>query len=229
MQDEKNTSANIGERINAFIQRNRKGIFTIGGILIALFVGLVVFLSLQDVFQKRAISEMEELNKRFEDLRLSIADEPYSSDIQALLADLNTFTEKRGFAGSGFAKSKALSIIAQIYSDRKEWSLAEEAWIKTSEAGNKTYLGPLSLFNAAAAAEEQGKYEQAIEYLEKCIAHPFEFPSAPRAQFSIGRLYEKMNNYPAAIEAYRMVIVNWQDIPVWQLLARSAIINIEVR
>lgn len=87
----------------------------------------------------------------------------------------------------------------------------------------------MALFNAAVAAEEQGKYEEAIGYLQKCVNHPFEFPSAPRAQFNIGRLYEKTGDNVSAVEAYRAVMINWPDMPVWQHFARTAIIAIEVK
>ena len=215
---------NIGDKISNFVRQNRKGIFIITGIIVFLFVGLVVFISTQDVFRKKAISAVEELEKRFEDIRFLLNDENYSGDIDVLLSDTQSFTGKN----SGYAGSKAWTIIAQIYYSREEWQAAEEAWINASKAGAKTYLGPISLFNAAAAAEEQGKLELAIEYLEKSISHSFEFPAAPRAQFSIGRLYEKLNNFPAAVEAFRAILINWPDVPVWQNLARSRIVGIEV-
>lgn len=222
MQNDNKT--NIADKINDFIRKNRKGIFIVTGVVVFLFAGLVIFLSLQDVFRKRAISEVEELNRRFEDLRYNIGND-YTGDMETLLADLNAFAKNR----SGFAGSRAWSIIAQIHYGREELPLAEEAWLNAARTGDKTYLAPMALFNAAAVVEEQGKIEQAIELLEKCVSHSFEFPAAPRAQFSIGRLYEKLNNYPAAVEAYRAVFINWPDITIWQNLARSRITAIDLR
>jgi len=216
---------NLGDKINNFVQRNRKGILISVSAVFILIAGLVVFLSLQDVFNKKAIGEVEELSRRFNDIRYLTGDDQNASDVDALLADLNTFAKnKKGIAGS-----RAWSMIAQIHSDKKDWQQAESAWLNAAKTGDKTYLAPISLFNAAVAAEEQGKLEQAVQLLEQSVAHPFEFPAAPRAQFSIGRLYEQMNNYPAAVEAYRAVLINWQDTPVWQNLARSRIAAIEIR
>jgi len=224
MQNE-NEKLNLADKINDFVQRNRKIIFIITGAVFIFLAGLIVFISLQDVFNKRAISEIEELSRRFDDLRYMSLDDHYSSDMQTLLSDLNDFAKKR----KGYAGSKAWSIIGFIHSDKKEWQYAESAWLNAAKTGDKTYLGPLSLFNAAAAAEEQGKYNEAIDLLKKSVEHKFEFPAAPRAQFSIGRLYEKLNNYSAAIEAYRVILINWQDMPVWQHLARSRITELEIR
>ena len=219
------SSISIGEKITNFIQKNRKGIFITTGIIIFLFAGFITFIGLQDVFRKKAIIEVEELDSRFSDVQFYLQDDNYRVEINTLLSDAAEFAKKT----SGYAGSKAWTIAAQIYSGREEWKQAEDAWISASKKGAKTYLGPISLFNAAVAAEEQGKYELAIEYLESCVAHQFEFPAAPRAQFSIGRLYEQLNNNAAAVEAYRAILINWQDIPIWQHLARSRITAIEVK
>jgi tetratricopeptide (TPR) repeat protein len=215
---------NAIERLNNFGKKNRKRLFILFGVIFFLFAGFILYISSQDVFRKKAISEVEELEKRFENLRFLLSDESYSNDVSVLLSDTQNIAHKN----SGYTGSKAWTIIAQIYYNRKEWKLSEDAWINASKAGVKTYLGPISLFNAAAAAEEQGKLELAVEYLEKSVSHKFEFPEAPHAQFSIGRLYEKLNNFPKAIDAYRNVLINWPDTPVWQNLARSRIIMLEV-
>jgi tetratricopeptide (TPR) repeat protein len=224
MQNE-NRKTDIGEKLIEFIEKYRKAILVSIGILVVLFFGLVIFISLHGVFQKKAITEVEELSARFDELRFSMEDESKTADITILLADLEIFVKNKG----GYPGSKAWSMIAQIYSGRKDWQNAKDAWLSATKTGNKTYLAPISLFNAAVAAEEQGNIDEAIELLEKCISHPFEFPAAPRAQFAIGRLYEKQDNYPAAIEAYRTVLANWQDVPVWQQLARSRITAITIR
>ena len=226
MQDKKVKETNdSGDKINDFIRKNRKGIFIILGALCIMFAGIIVYITWLDAYRKNSIAEVEELSSRFNDLSFSINDENYKDEVDALLADLEAFADKNRELAAG----RAYSYIARIYSGREEWSLCEEAWIKAANAGTKTYLGPIALFNVAVAAEEQGKIEQAIEYLQKSIDHPFEFPAAPRAQFNMGRLYEKNGDNQAAIEAYRAVLINWPEIPVWQHFARNAIIAIEVQ
>jgi len=228
---------NAGEKIIYFIQKNRKIIFISLGIIVVLFAGLIAFIYLSDNANKKDIAEVEELNSRFSEIFPQAAgfyeEQDYSTvETDILLADLITFSEKRALFGGGsrgFAGSRAWSLIAQIYSGRKNWPDAEEAWLKAARIGAKTYLGPIALFNAAAAAEEQGRLEQAIEYLQNCLSHSFEFSSAPRAQFSIGRIYEKLGDNLAAVEAYRNVLINWPNIPVFSNLARTRIIAIEVR
>jgi tetratricopeptide (TPR) repeat protein len=215
----------MADKISDFIQRNRKAIFTITGTIVILFAGFIIYLSASDFLNKKYIAEVEELSRRYDELRYYLRDASFASDIETLVSDSKKFAANK----RGFPAGKAWSIAANIYSGREEWQQCEDAWQKAAAAGDKTYLGPIALFNAAAAAQEQGKYEQAIEYLKKCVEHKFEFPSAPRAQFSIGSLYERLGNNTAALDAYRAVIINWPDLPVWQQLARSRITAIEIR
>ena len=215
----------LADVINNFIQRNRKIIISVVIIMAIMFTGTIVFLSVRDSVNKKAISEIEELSRNYESLKFIVNEEEYFDDINTLLADLHTFANKT----SGYAGAKAWSIIAHIQAARKLWQQAEEAFVNAARVGSKTYLAPISLFNAAAAAEEQGKLEQAIELLQQSLEQRFEFPAAPRAQFSIGRLNEELGNFQAAIESYRAVQINWPEMPTWQQLARSRITAIEIR
>ena len=217
------TQTNTGNKISDFVQRNRKFIFTITGVIVFLFLGLIVYVSVSDHLQKKAIAEVEELNQRFVELRLVVPDQYYADDVDELLADLNEFVKNR----KGFAGSRAWTYIAQLHAGREEWQQAEEAWYNAARTGFKTYLAPVAFFNAAAAAEEQGDYARAIEHLENCVSHTFAFPAAPRAQFAIGRLNEQLENYQDAIEAYRVILISWPTIDVWVNLAHSRIAAIE--
>ena len=220
MQNEKQSAS---EKINEFVKNNRKAIFIAIGVILVLFIGLIAYLSITDSLNKKAITALDELNGKFDDLSLNNEDDYNTPEVESLLAEFKTFAEKT----NGFAGSKAWAVIGQIYSSRKDWSNAQEAWLAVAKKGNKTYLAPIALYNAAAAAEEQGNLEQAIELLEQCVAHKFEFPAAPHAQFSIGRLHETLGNKTAAAEAYRVVLLKWPEMPVWQNLARSRIAVIE--
>ena len=223
--------AAIGDRINEFVQNNRKGIFIIICAVIFIFAGVVTYLYFGDLANKKTITQVEELNIKFQELNYLINDEFHTEEVQALLDELTTFAQKGTIfpTQTGFARSRAWSIIASIYSTKEDWQEAEEAWVNSARAGVKTYLTPIAYFNAAVAAEEQGKLEEAIEYLQKCLSGSFEFPAAPRAQFSIGRLNEQLGKFPEAIEAYRAVMINWPHITIMSNLARSRIIAIEIR
>jgi len=224
MQNEKEKMS-TGDKVNDFIQKNRTGIFVTMGILVIGFIGVIAYFAVSDHVNKKAIAAIEELNQRFLDLYEQIEVGETSDEIEGLIAELKEFGHNNG----GFSGSKAFSLAAQAYMFREEWALAEEAWLESARIGAKTYLGPIALYQAAAVSEEQEKYEEAIDLYRQCISHKFDFPAAPRAQLAIGRLYEKIEDFPAAAEAYREVLIKWPDIDVLQNLARSRIIAIEVR
>jgi hypothetical protein len=54
------------------------------------------------------------------------------------------------------------------------------------------------------------------------------FPAAPRAQFSIGRLYETQANLVDALFAYQILVNNWPGDQVWVSLANSRILFLTV-
>ncbi|MDR0877721.1 MAG: tetratricopeptide repeat protein, partial [Treponema sp.] len=134
------------------------------------------------------------------------------------------FLETVSAKASGYSSGRAWSIIAGIYADKKDWAEAETAWTNAAVASAKTYLAPVSFFNAAAAAEEQGKTPEAIELYTKSLAQNTGFPAAARAQFSVGRLEESQNNPEAALTAYQAVVSGWPNDGVWTNLAHSRII-----
>ena len=221
----KDESIKVGDKINEFVQRNRGGIFICMGVIIFLLVGFVVFLSVHDVFLKKGISEVEELNLKFFELHLDEGADAFSVEVDEFLAEIISFADKK----SGYPAGRAWALAGHIYTQRKDWPSAQEAWQKAAKAASKTFLAPAAYFNAAAAAEEQGNREEAIELYKDCVSNPFDFVAAPRAQFSIGRLNEELGNVPAAIEAYRVILTRWPSIAVWANLAQSRLAVIEVQ
>lgn len=220
-----NEKPNAGEGINDFIQKNRKPIFVSLGLIVLLLAGCIAGLSIMDLFRKNAIRAAEEFNSRYEAIRFTITEESSAADLESLLEDLTVFAKKK----SGYAGGKAWSIIAAIHSDKKEWADAEAAWTSAAGAAPKTYLAPIAWFNAGVAAEEQGKHEEAVGHYTKSLSLSVAFPAAPRAQFSIGRLKESLNDKAAAIEAYRAVVSGWPYDTVWTNLAHSRIIALDVK
>jgi tetratricopeptide (TPR) repeat protein len=218
--------AAVGDGINEFIQKHRKPLFVLAGTILLVLVLCIVALSVMDVLRVRAISAVEEFGSRYETLSPSITEEYSIDDTAELIVDIEAFV-KNPFMASGYAGGKAWSIIGSIHGDKKDWAAAEAAWVQAAKAGKKTYLAALAFFNAGAAAEEQGKTEQAIEYYTNSLASSADFSAAPRAQFAIGRLRESLNENAAAIEAYRAVISGWPYDRVWTNLAHSRIITLE--
>jgi tetratricopeptide (TPR) repeat protein len=215
----------ISTTINDFIQKHRRPIFVIAGIVLLILVAGIATLSLMDYMQNNAINVVEGFNIRYESLRPFISDDSRSGDVANLVTDIEAYAKKK----SGYAAGKAWSIVAAIQSEKKVWTQAEAAWAAAAKAAEKTYLCPIAFFNAGAAAEEQEKTSEAIEYYSQSLSAIASFPAAARAQYAIGRLQESLNDDAQAIEAYRAVISGWPYDRAWTNLAHSRIIALEMK
>jgi tetratricopeptide (TPR) repeat protein len=207
-----------------FFQRYRKAILGMTLVVAAVVLGMVAFLSVQDIVTKKAIKDIEELAVRYDELKPSFNGENAEKvgDVDKLLADLAAFAEKTG----RYSGSRAWSMAGDIYAEKKVWLDAENAYINSAEKGKKTYLAPVSLYNAAVCAEEQGKTEEAREYWVKSLTYT-DFPLAARAQFSIARLWEKTGNVDEAVAAYKLLVETYTKEAEWANLAQSRIIALE--
>ena len=223
--EEKKGELSINEQISGFIQKNRK-VFLFGfAALIIILTGFIVTSIVRGNILSNALSQVDGFNRRYEDLQAYIgSSEPEALvkqiELIVLIDEIKKFTEKN----SGIAAARAYCINAEIYAGQQMWADAEETWSKAAKEASKTYLAPLSLFNAAVAAEEQGNIDSAIAHYNSALDHGDTFSSAARAQFSIGRLEESRNNKDAALEAYRTLLNRWPNDPIWPNLAQNRIL-----
>jgi tetratricopeptide (TPR) repeat protein len=217
---EKKETVPFGEALVDFIRKNRKLLAIVVIAAVVILVGIVAGLNIRENLVNTQISQVEALDERYEELRFDITLPERETDIQALLDDLNALAVKSG----GFAGARSYSLIASIHADRKNWTEAEKAWVLSAKKGGKSYLAPVSLFNAAVAAEEGGDIETAIAHYNEAIVFTDLFPVAAKAQFAIGRLEEGRGNREAALEAYRTLIEKWPADTIWTNLANSRII-----
>jgi tetratricopeptide (TPR) repeat protein len=235
------------ERLNDFIQNHRKPIIGCAVCVLVLFAGFIAFLGIRDSLRTKAIGQVEELGRRYEELLPGISGDTdvtagsadsseeksagdTSAERDALVQELEAFAPKH----SGYAGARAYGILADLYLSRKDWTKVREAWTAAATAGVKTYLEPICFFNAAVAAEESGDLPGAIELYSRCVTLADIYPGAPRAQFMIGRLQEEQHDTEAALEAYRALLAKWPDThgagnSPWTNVAQGRIIFLSTR
>jgi tetratricopeptide (TPR) repeat protein len=229
VQDNQNTTLQLtaAEKLNGFIQKNRR-VFFIGLVsAIAILLGIIIIQAAGDKMRSKALSRIEEFESRYQAVKYIPESEGPSGpareaarEAALLLEELEAFGRKN----SGFAAARAYFISAGLYGDQKKWAEAEKAWTEAARLAPKTYLAPISVFNAAVAAEERGSVDTAIALYARAIDYGSSFFAPARAQFSIGRLEESRNNKAAALEAYRTLVNKWPGDPHWADLAQSKII-----
>jgi tetratricopeptide (TPR) repeat protein len=217
--EEKVTEQGAGIAVAGFIQKNRKPLIAGMVSILVLAAAFAAGIGIRDAAASGAVARVDDLYDRFEALRIDINNAEKAGEVDGLLEELKAFAEKN----SGYAGARAHVIIADIYADKKDWAAAEKAWTQAAETAPKIYLAPVSLYNAAAAAEEQGNIERALGLYRESVSYG-DFPAAPRAQLNIGRLEEERRNKDAALEAYRTVIEKWPYATVWTNLANNRIL-----
>jgi cytochrome c-type biogenesis protein CcmH/NrfG len=222
---ENNISLSTTERLNGFIQNNRRTIAIVSISVVVLLAGFITGLSIKDTLQSKAIGQMERFKERYEELRADLNESSKETEVTALVDELSAFASKQ----TGDVGGRAYAILGNIYADKKDWAAAEKAWTQGAQTAVKTYLVPVSLCNAAVAAEEQGNVQGAIDLYTQSVALGDLFPGASRAQFQIGRLEETRNNKDAAIQAYQELVTKWPHDTIWVNLAQSKIIGLKVR
>ena len=224
----KTEKVSINERLNDFIQKNRKVLIIGLGSIIAAVIVLVAVFVLKDSLQSQALSKVEELQRRYEAVRYEIGSEGQETaqreDINILLNDLSLFERNH----SGYAAARAYAISASIYEGMQNWQEAENAWASAAKAGVKTYIAPVAFYNAAVAAEELGNINGAIELYNKALENEKAFPAAPRAQFSIGRLQESQGNNSSALVSYLTLVSKLPQDQIWANLAQSRILALTI-
>jgi tetratricopeptide (TPR) repeat protein len=208
--------------IYGFLVKNRRLLFISGIVVLVLLAGLIAALIARDAMQKDATAKLDVLAERYDEaFNVMTADGPY--DAESLLDDLAAL----GKSASGYPAARAWFMAANIYHERRDWDKAREAWEASAAKGAATHLAPVSLFNAAVAAEEAGDPDAALEHYRRSLAFA-DFPEAARAQFAAGRIEEKKGNTEAAVAAYNAVIDKWPQDTDWTNLAHSRILALEL-
>jgi tetratricopeptide (TPR) repeat protein len=219
---EKKESKKLSDRLVVFIQKNRVLLLAVIGTLIVAFFAFGVVVAIRDASNEKAIASIEELSQQYDSIRVETDESKKSVASTALLGNLETFAKSH----SGFSAARAHSVIAGIRADRKEWSEAVSAWLAAADALPNSYLAPVSVYNAATAAEELGDGTRALELYARCAdKYASSFSQAPRAYLAIGRLNEERKDFDAATAAYKKIVETWPN-DSWSKLAHGRLLAI---
>lgn len=221
MEKDKTEQVETGDKIAFFLQKYRKVLLALVIIIAGGIAFSVAYFSIRSVMEKRAIAKLEDLERRINEQGI-LYGSAGSGTADALLEELNNFAP----SAFGYAAARAYSLAADIYFARSDWSKAEESWVLAARKAPKIYLAPVVLFNAAVAAEEQGKLDAAIGYFKESLEVPVINPAAPRARFNIGRIHEQRGEKDKAKDAYLELIEKSPDSP-WANLAHNRLIVLE--
>lgn len=140
--------------------------------------------------------------------------EAKNAEFDSLIADLNALVKS-----DSYSSCKAAYLIGKAYFEVGEYANAYDNFMKAYELNKEIYLAPLALSNAAAAAENNGDADKAIDCFTLALDYE-ESGVKARALFNLGRIYLEKGNKELS-KTYFELVVNENGYSEYAALAED--------
>jgi tetratricopeptide (TPR) repeat protein len=212
------------DAVSRFVERYWPACLTVAGVLL---VAVVIWLVWAE--RERSVTESSALRaEQLQNLYERWVTEPDDGDRGTLgeeLLDeadqlLTRFPQR-------YAAQRALYVRAQYWFELERWQEAADDWLRLADTWPASYLAPLSVFNAAVAAEEENEPARSRARLHRLVTEWGDDVLVPRALFSIGRIEESLADHTAAKAAYDR-LTDEHPGSGWATAARNRLIALQV-
>ncbi len=219
--DEKNFKTVLA----TFLSNNRGPLLVIAGIVVVLVIGVGIYTFVHSNRVEKSAVAAEEVQTLFSDWQ-NAAEDKKPEIAEELVAKAQTTIDD--FSGM-YAEARAHLILGQLAYEQEKYQNAVEHFTVVADSQPKSYLAPVGLMHSATAHEKAEEYQAAIEdYQRVRESYADTFPKVAHALFSIGRLYEKLDDTEAALQSYNEVVDDFSSSN-WTNLARNRIIYLEAK
>jgi tetratricopeptide (TPR) repeat protein len=207
--------------LSDFLRNNRVAVLILFAVIVLAVIGVAVGTAIKDGQTKAAAASLEKLDADY----AAYSSEQDATKKAELEKSFVVSADKTVKQWNGkYAAQKALAYKAKIDESNKDWSSAEKEWLSLLSSSSGSYLAPVALQGAAAAAEEQGAFDRSLADYKKLVdKYASTTIGIPHAYFSIGRLSEGTKDYAGALAAYQKIVSTWPDSD-WTKLATDRII-----
>ena len=219
--EKKNVSSE--QKLGEFLSKNFKALAIVLGVAIAAIVDYVIWFNVSVSLVRKNLDKIEVIEYSYSKDASSIDDSELASRQETALKNLDPYLNKGGIVGA-----RANMLAADIYGQKKDWQASKDAWLKAASKRKGTYLESLCNFNAAAACEELGQSQEALELYEKVSADK-KFVDRSRAYFNAGRLKEAAGDYEGAKVFYKAIGELGNANDSWNDLAKTRLIDLEIQ
>ena len=210
----------VAEALSEGLKRARIPLIVIVAVGIAFVIGYTIYSEVNTKRTEKATALAEAVQTDFSNWK----SESNTQKKQQLAKTINTQIDNilKHYPRT-YAAQRALFVRADLAYDDKNWKTAISSYEELASRFPNSYLAPLSLVNAAAAAEEAGNPKKAIELDKQVLNFKGLVPEIPGTIFALGRLYEGQGNTKEA-DVYYNMLVNSYPSSGWTNLARDRII-----
>ncbi len=187
----------FSDRLNDFIGRHRKAIL---GVFIAIIVAVIVACVALVLVHRSAearVNALDDLEGQY--ALLSMMDSGSAGYADAVSSFRLGAEDIIAEGIDDYAGAKAQYLLADLAFAEKDWTAAAAYYSGIAAAQSDTYLAPLSLMNEAVCYENLGDNEKALSlYTQVIDTYGEDCAYAPKAMFSMGRLYVGMGEMELA-------------------------------
>lgn len=212
--DVKQTSTN---KVNNFLEKNRKVIIVMFIGVIACLIGFIVGVSLASSQKEKNLSRIDEISFTLTDESNVLEEGELNARRIDALDNLQPLVNKGGIVGA-----RANLLCAELAYQQKNYEDALNYWKNTIAKSPKSYIAPIAYYQIGVCYEQLGKLEDAAQNY-KTASESKEFALVPHAKFSYGRVLETMGKTDEAIEVYTDLNDKYPSDD-WAKLAKTRII-----
>ncbi len=211
-------------RFSNFIHKNRILLLTMLITGVVFLVGYFVWTEWQRKTNESSTLLVEEAQELFKKWQAEL-DEDKKKDIEEDLKEtLDLITNRYS---RHYAAQRALFIRASLAFEKEEWKSAAEDFLKAAVTFRKSYLAPLSIFNAAICYDEADNADQSIDLYHNITEEYKESYLIPHVIFSLGHIYEQKEDFGNALLAYNR-LENEYPSSNWTKAGRNRIIDLRI-
>jgi tetratricopeptide (TPR) repeat protein len=215
--DAKKETLTVAGRIEAFLIKYRKAILVTAAVIVAGGAAAGIGVAATESARKKGLDRVDRISAAL----VKADGDGYAEASGTALAELESLTTRKNIVGA-----RANMLKAEILFNDKKFDGARDAWLKAADADKKSYIAPLSWFNAAACCEELGDSEAAFEWYRKAGGEK-DFTLKTHALFNAGRVKDEVGDYEAAAKAYQELNDahagdSWANLAMTRIIALRA-------
>lgn len=212
--------------ITNFIQTNRIFLLVLLGVIIAFIIVFAIISEISKSTTEESTILVEQVQQSFDQWSTETEEVEKQAIEEEILSEIDFILDKYP---KKYAGQRALFIRGNLYFAKEEWNGAAESYALLAERFSKSYLAPVALINSAVAHEESGNVDEAIVVYESVLSKYRDVsPQTPYVLFTLGRLYESLDDSETARERYNEIINDFSTSS-WTNLARNRIISLNVK
>lgn len=190
-------------KLNAFLGNNRKIVLAFCIVVILVIAIVAIASSVNNSVLNKQFDQIDQLSTTYSEIQAADKDAAdYQQKVDDLVAQLTELASKN----KKYPALKAQYLLGMQSFDEKDYQKAMDSFLSVYNNASDSYLGSLSLSNAATCAENMNNDALALEYYTKLIdQYGNDVAESPKALFGQARLQEKSGNIELAKATFQQL------------------------